>query len=182
MTIFDIGGSVGVHYHAYQKIMSYPTGVRWSVCETPEIAAVGREIAQQTLASDLIFTDTFDSTYLDSDIWLAAGSLQYIEHGQILSLLDRCQHKPTHIILNKLPMYDGEDFVSTQNLGKGCYSPFYVYNKRRFIENLIPRGYEVVDTWTIPERDLYLPGYPKRSFSSFTGIYFKLKTGLSHRR
>lgn len=175
-TVFDIGGSVGVHFYAYQKIMSYPAGLRWTVCETPQIVAVGREIALQTPGAGLSFTDTLHSAYLDSDIWISAGALQYIEHGQISSLLAACERKPVHIILNKLPMYDGDDFVSTQNLGKECYAPFYVYNKRRFIGNVIALGYEVVDTWSVPERDLYLPGHSERSFSSFTGIYFRLKT------
>src|SRR3954470_23841003 len=36
-TLFDLGGNIGVHYHAYSKCLDYPPNLRWVVCDVPEV-------------------------------------------------------------------------------------------------------------------------------------------------
>lgn len=115
-TIFDIGGSVGVHYHAYKQVLDYPLNMTWSVFETPEVVQVGREIAARIGSLQLLFTDSLDMSQVEADIWISAGALHYIEDARPRRLLANCRKCPTHIIINKLPVYSGEDFVTAQNM------------------------------------------------------------------
>lgn len=172
-SVFDLGGSVGVHFHSYKKFMSYPDKLSWIVCETPEIAQVGRELAEARGTSEIAFVDRLEPSRIKGNIWICAGALQYIENGRPKELLKVCASRPEHIILNKLPLYDGDDFVVAQNIGEGCFAPAYVYDKGRFIEEIESMGYTLMDLWDVPERELYVPGHPEKSFSSFSGLYFR---------
>jgi putative methyltransferase (TIGR04325 family) len=172
-SVFDLGGSVGVHFHSYRKFMPYPDKLSWIVCETPEIAQVGRELAETRGTSEIAFVDRLEPDRIKCNIWICAGALQYVENARPKELLKACASHPEHIILNKLPLYDGDDFVVAQNIGEGCFAPAYVYGKDRFIEEIESMGYALTDLWDVPERDLYIPGIPEKSFPSFSGLYFK---------
>jgi putative methyltransferase (TIGR04325 family) len=176
-SVFDLGGSVGVHYYAYKAVMTYPASLKWEVFETPEIVKLGGEVAQRSGVSKLSFTDTLLPNKLAADIWISAGALQYIESCQVGTLLQQCSSPPKYIILNKLPLYDGDDFVVTQNIGEGCFAPSYVYNRGRLIKEIEDCGYHLLASWDAPERKFHLPGHPERSFGCFSGLCF----GRAHR-
>jgi putative methyltransferase (TIGR04325 family) len=95
-----------------------------------------------------------------------------MEEGRPGELLRRCAALPAHVVLNKLPLYPGDDFVCTQNIGHGCFAPLRVFNRERFVRGIEALGYVLRDEWDVHERSLYLPGYPERSFSAFSGLYF----------
>ncbi|HEY4556485.1 MAG TPA: methyltransferase, TIGR04325 family [Lysobacter sp.] len=171
--VFDIGGSVGVAYFGYAKYLDYPEALDWQVYEVPAICALGRRIAEGEGAHALGFVDRIDPARVDADVWLSAGAIHCIEDAQAHELLGRCRRKPRHIILNKLPLYAGDDFVSTQNIGEGSFSPHYVYNRERYIRNIEAVGYRLVDAWDVPERSFHLPGHPERSFRKYSGLYFR---------
>ena len=137
------------------------------------MAAIGRRMAAERGAGPLNFTDDFDDAIASAsaDIWIASGALQYLETGRPGELLARCSRQPEHVLLNKLPLFQGEDFVTTQNLGEGCFAPLHVFNDERLVHELEVRDYALRDRWAVHERSLYLPGYPERSFSSFAGLY-----------
>lgn len=172
VSVFDIGGSVGVHYHAYKKLLAYPQGLTWQVYEVGSIAQIGRELAESSEAPGLEFTDKLSPSVIDADIWISAGAIHYIDNARPSSLLLACARRPRHILLNKLPLYEGDDFVSAQNLGENSFAPHHVYNRTRFITDITNIGYRLVDSWEVPERSFYLPGHPERSFKRFTGLYF----------
>lgn len=171
-SVFDIGGSVGVHYHAYRKILVYPQSLTWQVCELPAIAQVGRELAERRHATQLTFTETLDPGTVQADVWLSAGAIHYIENARPNLLLAACRHRPEYFILNKLPLYDGDDFVSAQNIGKHSFAPQYVYNRQRLVTDIEGTGYRLVDSWEVPECSFYLPGHPEKSFNKYSGLYF----------
>jgi putative methyltransferase (TIGR04325 family) len=171
--VFDLGGSVGVHYHAYHRILPYPDSLQWEVCEVPAAATVGRQTAERLGSRGLTFVDKLDPGAVRAQVWISAGALQYIEDARLDRLLDASPEPPEHVILNKLPLYDGDEFVVTQNIGPGIYAPAYVYNRARFLEQVKGEGYELVDGWEVPERSFYLPGHPERCFQSFSGLYFR---------
>lgn len=171
-SVFDIGGSVGVHYHAYRDHLFYPDGLRWTVFEVPSICEVGRRIALAHDATGLRFTDRLEPWTIDADLWLSCGALHYIEDAHPASLLAACTSPPRHLVFNKLPLYEGADFISAQNIGAGAFSPHYVYNRERFITDVQRCGYRLVQQWTVPERAFYLPAHPERCFDSYTGLYF----------
>ena len=172
-SVFDIGGSVGVHYHAYQKVLNYPDNMSWLVFETPEIARVGRKIATLRGSSQLMFTDCFETTKIKAGVWISAGALQYIEDAHPSRLLADCVTPPSYIILNKIPVYNGEEFVTAQNIGNNSYAPTYVYNRSKLINEIESIGYRLLDSWDVLERSFYLPGHPEKSFSCFSGMCFR---------
>jgi putative methyltransferase (TIGR04325 family) len=171
--VLDIGGSVGVHYLAYRRYLEMPADLTWLVAELPKTALLGRELAAQRQAPALHFTDDMaHALQQPSDVWLSAGAIQYVEHGRPDQLLRRASTRPRHLLLNKLPLYPGEDYVTTQNIGWGSFSPLYVCNDARFIADIEALGYTLADRWDVPERSLYLPGDSARKVPCFSGLYF----------
>jgi putative methyltransferase (TIGR04325 family) len=175
-TVFDLGGSVGLHYHAYHRILPYPQGLQWQVCEVPAAVSAGRELAGRLGSPGLSFVEKLDPASVRAEVWISAGALQYIDGVGLDQLLAACPEPPRHIILNKLPLYDGDEFVVTQNIGPGVYAPARVYNRGRFLEQVDSQGYELVDSWPVPERSFYLPGHPERCFRHFSGLCFRRRT------
>ena len=173
-SVLDIGGSVGVHYYAYRFYIDMPPGVTWRVVEVPAIAPIGRELAIERAASGLSFIDDLEKALANADVdaWISAGALQYMENARPGDLLKRSMEMPMHLLLNKLPLYEGDDFVTTQNIGAVSFAPMHVFNRDRLIHGIEALGYTLRDRWAVHERSLYLPGYPDRSFPSFTGLYF----------
>ena len=172
--VLDIGGSVGVHYLAYSRYLEMPAGLSWEVVELPEIAAIGRRLAAERPASPLLFTTDLGEAIgaRPHDAWISAGALQYIEDARPADLLRRCGTRPSHVLLNKLPLHDGADFVTTQNLGYGSFSPVHVFDRSRFIRSIEALGYRLRDSWDVHDRAMHIPGHPECSFATFVGLYF----------
>ncbi|MBS0340619.1 MAG: methyltransferase, TIGR04325 family [Proteobacteria bacterium] len=172
--VLDIGGSVGVHYFAYRRYLEMPAALTWEIVEVSEMVGIGRRLAQERDAASLKFTTDLNEA-IDSarhDIWISAGAIQYFEDAHPADLLRRSESRPAHVLLNKLPLHDGEDFVTAQNLGQGAFSPFHVYNRARFIESIEALGYTLWDAWDVHELSLHIPGHPERSFGAYSGLYF----------
>lgn len=183
-SVLDIGGSVGVHYYAYRQYLEMPPGLSWEIVEVPEIASLGRELAVEREARPLRFTTDLNEALVarSQDVWISAGAIQYFEDAHPAKLLGLCERRPPHVLLNKLPLHDGDDFVTTQNLGEGSFSPVHIYNRADFIGSIEALGYVLRDAWDVHERSMHIPGYPKLSFATFTGLYFVARTWMSDRR
>lgn len=173
--VTDIGGSVGVHYIAYRRYLDYPASLGWQVLEVPAMARLGRALADKAGLDALSFSSTLAAGDTPADIWLAEGSIHYLEQGRPDTLLARARFRPRHLLLNKLPLYDGEDFVSTQNLGCGLFAPHHVYNRQGFIDGIEAAGYRLIDRWDVPERSFFLPGHPDKSFGWYSGLCFRVQ-------
>ncbi|TDP84709.1 putative methyltransferase (TIGR04325 family) [Aquabacterium commune] len=172
-TVLDIGGSIGNQYYAYQRYLRYPEALQWRVQELSAFIGQGRELAQQRGAAALSFSDAWPAEWLDSEVWLAAGVLEFMESQDLPSLLARCARKPRHILLNKLPLSESPAFVSSQNIGFGSYVPHHVFNRRDFIGAIESLGYELVDTWDVPERSFQSLGFDEDAFDVYSGLYFR---------
>jgi putative methyltransferase (TIGR04325 family) len=172
--VLDIGGSVGVHYYGYRSYLDMPRNLEWRVAEVPAMVQIGRELAAKSDGGALRFTEDLGRSLAGANVWISAGALQYFEEGRPSELLKRCEAalRPRHLLLNKLPLYAGEDFVTTQNIGDGCFSPVHVYNRDRFIRDIEDLGYTLRDRWEVHERSLYVPGHPERTIAAFSGLCF----------
>jgi putative methyltransferase (TIGR04325 family) len=172
-SVFDFGGHVGVSFYAYRKYLDFPPNLRWRVSDLPGIAEEGRQLAAERGERALSFTDKFS----DADgfeILLAAGSLQFVEtpfgaalHGLVT--------KPRHILINKLPLYDGEPFVTVQNTVRS-FNPCRVDDRQQFIDAVLAEGYELVDQWRNADLSCRIPLHPERSIAAYTGLYFRRLT------
>jgi putative methyltransferase (TIGR04325 family) len=167
--VFDWGGHLGVHYYGYSKHLIYPPGLRWIVCEVPRIVTAGTEQARVRGETRLRYT-TFPQEADGAHLLIAGGSLQYIETPTLPALLRSLARPPAHLLLDRIPLYRGDDFVTLQNAGVG-FTPLRVWNRDAFIDELRALGYELVDEWDVPERALRVPTYPEQSFDSFSGVY-----------
>ncbi len=175
LRLLDIGGNIGVHYFAYGKYIDFPSQLKWRVAEVEEVAKSGRVRAQKMGDANLEFTTSFED--LDTpatDIIHSAGALHYIGRPFLWDVIARAKSKPRDIILNKLPLYQGADFVSLQNIGAG-FSPLHVWNRPTFIARFEQLGYQLVDDWSVPERHFEIFDDPIRSFGAFSGMYLRQK-------
>ena len=168
-TIFDFGGNVGIHFYSYSKYLNYPPDLKWTICEVPEIATIGRQIANQRDVNNLDFTCEFKDVE-NNNVLIGSGSIQYVDD---LSSILPIQGKPKHLLINRLPLYDGDRFVTLQNGGKVFY-PQYVFNKTEFISGLENIGYKLVDIWKNQGDSCIIPLYLDRSVNNYYGLYFQL--------
>lgn len=175
--VLDIGGSVGVHCLAYRRYLDYPPAWRWTVVEVPAMVQVGREIAQREGLSALHFTGDIEPAAAAAQVWLSAGAIHYLEHGRPSDLLARLGARPRYLILNKLPLYSGPDFVSTQRLAPGVFAPHHVYQRSRWIADIVRQGYELLDSWEVHERSFALPGHPACDFPTYSGLCLRRREG-----
>jgi putative methyltransferase (TIGR04325 family) len=169
--VFDIGGNIGVHYYSYRRYLDFSTHLVWQVCEVPRIAESGIERAKKEQAEKLLFTSDFKGAD-GADLIFAAGSVQYIEFPRFARLLQSLNRKPIHILINKVPLYNGEEFVSLQN-GGSSFTPRYVFNREEFVGGICQVGYDLIDSWLVPDRQFLLPGDSHHSFGPSSGLYFR---------
>jgi len=168
--IFDFGGNVGVHYYAYSKYLEFSEDLEWQVCELPNLVADGTRMATERGARNLTFTSRFEVAD-GSDILIAAGSIQYVEES-LANQLARLVDKPEHLLLNKLPLYDGEPFVTLQN-GGPVFVPQHVFNRTQFIASLAELGYAEVDEWEVPGFSCAIPFDPDHLVRTYSGLYLR---------
>ncbi|MDM0035358.1 methyltransferase, TIGR04325 family [Variovorax sp. J22P271] len=178
-TLLDIGGSYGVHYYAYGRYLQMPDDLIWEVAELPAMIAIGREFAARKTTA-LRFTRDVREAGRRATIWLSSGALQYMDEGRLDRWLQMSGARPSHILLNKLPIYDGSDFVTAQNIGCDCYAPVHVYNRAKFVSEVEGLGYTLKDEWKVHERSLWIPGHPECAIQAFSGLYFS-RTDSTHR-
>jgi putative methyltransferase (TIGR04325 family) len=173
LKVFDFGGNVGTHFYSYLNYLNYPPDLMWRVCEVPAIAKAGRELAERRACHNLEFTGCFDEAS-GADIFLASGSIQYVQ--SLAKSIENLPKKPTHLLLNRLPLHDNADqFVTLQNGGQVFY-PQYVFNKAKFIESFSSLRYELIDLWEDKEEGCNIPFHPEKSLPFYNGLYLRLSS------
>lgn len=170
-TIFDFGGHRGTLFYSYAKYLEYPAEFRWIVCDLPEIVAAGKKLAAQRGKHELSFTTDFREA-CRANIFLAAGSLQYVEKPRLNEMLAELSVRPSHLLINKVPLYEGKEYVTLQN-GGVAFHPQYVFNRGQFLQPLFRLGYELVDTWDVPSHAGQIPYHPEVSFRWHSGLYLR---------
>lgn len=168
-TIFDFGGNVGIHFYSYSKYLNYPTDLKWTICEVPEIVKIGKQIADRREVSNLDFTSEFKDV-TNKNVLIGSGSIQYVDN---LSNLIPVNGKPVHLLINRLPLSDSDRFVTLQNGGSVFY-PQYVFNKTEFINGLENIGYKLVDIWGNQGDSCIIPFHLDKSINNYYGLYFQL--------
>ena len=167
--LFDFGGHVGVSYHGWKRYLGYPPGLRWRVYDVPAIVAEGRALARERDSTGLEFTDQL-ADGADCNVLLAAGALQYVDHG-VPELLERIGTRPRHLLVNKMPLYDGETFVTVQSTGR-AFHPYRICNRDEFVRGITALGYRVVDDWSNREQYCRIPFTRGRDIDAYSGYYF----------
>lgn len=167
--LFDFGGHIGVSYYGWKNYLDYPSGMRWLICDMPAIIREGRSFAEEQGAERLFFTDELASGR-DSTIFMAAGSLQYVDMS-VAEILAKMSARPQHLLINKMPLYDGESFVTVQSTGR-AFHPYRISNRDEFVSGITALGYRVVDDWTNRETSCRIPHTRGRDIDAYSGYYF----------
>jgi putative methyltransferase (TIGR04325 family) len=171
--VFDFGGHVGVSYHGWRRYLHYRAGMRWLVYDVPAVVKVGAELARERSSERPSEGLAFTSELADGrgcSIFLAAGALQYVEEP-LTEVLGRIGTLPRHVIVNKMPMYDGESFVTVQSTGR-AFHPYRIYNRAAFVAEMGALGYRVVDDWMNREQHCEIPFTRGRDIDAYSGYYF----------
>lgn len=169
--VFDFGGHVGVSYHGWRNYLDYRPGLRWLVEDVPAIVKVGAELARERPSAGLEFTsDVADAR--GCDVFFAAGSLQYVDES-LPDMLRRIGPLPRHLIINKVPMYDGESFVTVQSTGRAFHA-YRIYNRDELVASVTALGYRAVDDWANREQHCEIPFTRGRDIDAYSGYYFTL--------
>jgi putative methyltransferase (TIGR04325 family) len=167
--VFDYGGHVGVSYHGWQRYLGYPPGMRWLVYDVPAITKVGAELAAERDSPGLGFTNTV-ADGRGCDVFLAAGALQYVDEP-LPAILAQLGSLPRHLILNKMPVYDGDSFVTVQSTGRAFHA-YRIYNRAELVTSMTDLGYRVVDDWANREQSCAIPFTRGRDIDAYSGFYF----------
>jgi putative methyltransferase (TIGR04325 family) len=167
--VFDFGGHVGVSYYGWRSYLNYPRGMRWTVYEVPAIVAAGIELARERPSEGLEFTSDLAGGR-ECNVFLAAGSLQYVDMS-FPQILEHVGTRPRHVILSKLPLYDGETFVTVQSTGR-AFHPYRIDNRAEFLAGVQALGYRIVDEWQNREQHCEIPFTRGRNVEAYSGVYF----------
>jgi putative methyltransferase (TIGR04325 family) len=171
VSIFDLGGHVGIAYYAYAKYLEYPDSLSWKVCDVPAVVVAGQALARERGANTVSFTDQVEDAS-GADIFLAAGSLQYIEEP-LIEMLKRLQDKPAHLLINKVPLVERDAVVTLQGIGVG-FCPYHLFHRQTFIAQLEQLGYEVVDAWENADQACQVP-FTLYAVDAYSGFYLRHK-------
>ena len=177
-SVFDFGGHLGIQYYSYGKYLTYPADLRWTVLDVPSIVKRGQALAAERGQTQPSFTLDFGRV-ADHEVFFASGSLQYVE-TPLAERLTALTALPRHLLINKLPLREGEPFVTLQNV-QFSFCPYAVSNRSAINEPLKSLGYELMDAWETPDMFCELPLDPDFSISAYTGLYLRLPEGSSAR-
>jgi putative methyltransferase (TIGR04325 family) len=169
--IFDLGGNVGQAYYTYQKFLQYPQSLHWIVCDLPEVIKAGDKLASTADNPGLSFTENFTDAD-GAEIFLTCGTLQYIE-TPLAQMLGQLKTKPQHLSINRVPFYEGKQFITLQNIGYAI-CPYKIQNRTEFIDSLTAIGYKLIDSWKW-DRTCHIPFHPARFIPNYCGFYFRLE-------
>jgi putative methyltransferase (TIGR04325 family) len=171
--VLDFGGNIGIHYLRYRRYLRL-ADVKWIVLDLPAITTAGRE-ACADIPSIAFINDVAELNEPQIDILLASGSMQYLASPRLL--LQRMISdgiRPLHILINRLPLYDGPQFVTLQNGGL-VYYPQYVFNRKEYIKTITNLDYNLIDIWANAADSCIIPFHPEMSVRAYTGLYFSKK-------
>ena len=177
-SFFDFGGNIGRSYYVYRRLVTFPSDLRWLICDVPAVVEAGRELAWQRQATGLAFTTEFSQAN-GHDVLLTCGALHYVEQG-LAELLAPLSDKPRHLLINRVPLWERPTYYTIMDIGPAC-CPYRVGNRAEFIASLERVGYELVDSWPCPDTSCHVLFRPSLTLSQMTGMYFRRATTASQR-
>lgn len=170
--VVDFGGNTGSSYYSYQKYLNFSHNLRWIVCDLPAAVENGSRLAQQINDRQISFTSELAS--IDHlDVFLTCGTLQYVEPSLAELLSSSLRHQPKHLIINRVPCYEGKQFITLQNLLDSIV-PYKIQNRTEFINAISLLDYELIDSWK-NNRTCSIPFHPECFVNGYHGFYFRLK-------
>lgn len=171
-SVFDLGGNIGTSYYAFQRLMTYPSDLRWVIHDVPAVMARGREIASnRDTRGQLSFSETVESAG-KADVLLAFGVLQFRDEP-FVQMLSGLTALPRHLVINRLPLHPTDSYFTLQSIGT-AFCPYRITAEATFLSSIGDLGYTLVDRWTTPENSCHIPFEKNHSLNGFHGFYLSL--------
>jgi putative methyltransferase (TIGR04325 family) len=171
LRVFDFGGGQGQTFVAMAPLLGVANIKQWVVNDLPEVTMGAESLAFPEGAPPSISYSSELADAKTSNVFLAAGSLHYwIEPME--TLIQKLEHRPEHLIINRSPMRSsGRTYYTVQEGGHWAV-PCIVREFEALKAELAELGYQLSDCWTAPEKFLHRPWLP--SFSCpYQGAYFR---------
>jgi putative methyltransferase (TIGR04325 family) len=170
----DIGGSVGIKYFAFGRVLKLPVDMIWRVIEVPAVVRRGREFAAERGVAGVLQFDDSVFAVDGLDVLMASGSLQYLPRTlpEIVAGLAR---KPRRIIVNTTPMHEHRAFFTLNSVGT-AFCPYHVQHIETFVHSVTSCGYRLRDQWRNVGKKMIIPFHPDESLHDYTGFCFDIET------
>jgi putative methyltransferase (TIGR04325 family) len=173
-SVFDLGGNVGVSYHSFKRFVSYPSSLRWLVCDVPATIARAKELARRETCRDLGFTTAIGDA-AGYDILLGCGVVQYLPRP-LQDYLAAIPGRPRHLLVNSVALHPERSFFTLQNIQGDVFVPYRIPRYDDFVAGIEALGYTTVDRWDVHEKKCSIPFAPQHSIDRFRGFYFRLES------
>jgi putative methyltransferase (TIGR04325 family) len=177
--IFDFGGGIGQCRYAYEPFLELTEqlgGAHWTVCDLPAFVKRGGEIAAEKGVTDLHFTSDFKQAS-EAGVFITNGALQYLPKD-LPEMLTDLERLPEHVLINRIPGYDGPGYYTVQNTRHRSYTPYRIINREAFRAGMAALGYRQEDNWGVP-RKLHVNFHPECDVEKYQGFYFRLDTSAN---
>lgn len=165
--VTDFGGAVGQTHTALTQRMSIPDGVSWTVVDLPSAVRRGTELASERGTQGLYFRENLEGVD-GCDVFLSRGCIQYVQ-TPLAVLLKSLNALPRYILLDKVPITDGREFVTHQNLMSAAV-PYQVFNRTKFLSSLRDLGFKIRDEWPVQELSCSIPFHPELFIECHSGM------------
>lgn len=143
--IFDLGGHIGIKYHAFKRLSDWPADIQWKVCDVPRVVQAGRELAAQRNVGDQLSFCTDFREASGFDVLYVSGCLQYLPTpmGEILASL---QEKPARIIINATATHLKRTIFTLNSIGVAV-CPYRIQHYDELMAEVVQAGYRRRDGW-----------------------------------
>ena len=93
-------------------------------------------------------------------------------------LLELRPKLPRCLLLNKVPLSEGEEFWSLDNFGPAV-APYRIFNERAFLSYFEERGYVLLDRWHVAELKSDIAFHPGNHLKHHAGFCLELRGGVA---
>jgi putative methyltransferase (TIGR04325 family) len=171
--VFDLGGTMGNLFFLYDRSLTFPVDLQWMVHDLPANRERGRAWTQQRGEARLQFTADLHGAS-GYDLLLVSGALHYFDFA-LADYLTKLDQRPRHVIINRTPLADRPTTATVQYAYGNVMVACRLLNRAELIQSLLQLGYEVLDSWSVPELSIKLPYDPEYEVREYSGLYFRLR-------
>jgi putative methyltransferase (TIGR04325 family) len=168
--VFDLGGNAGNLFYSYERQLSFPPDLVWTIYDLPTQISLGEKIASERAETRLRFVRKLASAEA-ADIFIASGSLHYFPQP-LDEILRSLRSLPRHVFVNRTPFSEGDDLITVQDNGTYLV-PCGVHSRSKLLEGMERLGYRLIAQWPVHELRLWVPTYPDLSSRCYSGFYFR---------
>lgn len=165
--VVDLGGNVGIKYHAWTSLAPLPEAVEWRVVDVPAVVARGRELQAARPGGERLSFGTDPAALAGVDVLYVSGTLQYLPET-LAQLLARAPARPPRLVVNTTALHETRSFFTLNNIGS-AYCPYRVQARGEFVASLEALGYRVRDRWANVGKSMRIPFVAGHDIDAYSG-------------